>query len=111
MDIQKKNSKEFLDFEATSQDFIENNASVNRSGNSDVDVNVNVEVDTTAIAYAMACFMFVTGQLNNNEFNQMINKLDDLIERKNEFKDTKRKTYYDNGLPNIKRLTSPRKLQ
>jgi hypothetical protein len=109
MDIQKKNSKEFLDFEAISRDFIENNASVNRSGNSDVDVNVNV--DTTAIAYAMACFMFATGQLNNNEFNKMINKFDDLIERKDGFKDTKRKTSYDYGLPHIKRLNPPGRLR
>lgn len=55
-----------------------NSSGVNHSGNSDVDVAVNI--DTTALAYAFATFLHATGNLNNSEFETMIQNLNNLIE-------------------------------
>lgn len=47
-------------------------------GSSDVDVNVHV--DTSSLAYAYACFMHASGQLTEDQFEEMLLKLDRLLE-------------------------------
>lgn len=59
----------------------QNQARINQSGNSDVDVNVNVNVDTKPIAYAMLISLLSTNQISNRQFNEAVNKLDELVEQ------------------------------
>ncbi|WP_257348564.1 hypothetical protein [Pseudalkalibacillus decolorationis] len=56
---------------------MDKNAAVNYGGNSEVDVHVNV--DTTALAYAYACFMHSSGQMNDEQFEEMLIKLDKIL--------------------------------
>ncbi|GIO26364.1 hypothetical protein [Ornithinibacillus bavariensis] len=58
----------------------EDNATVGKSGNSDVDITI--DIDTTAIAYAMLCSLYATNRLNSKEFDLAIRKFDSLMERK-----------------------------
>ncbi|WP_156431359.1 hypothetical protein [Bacillus sp. FJAT-29814] len=52
--------------------------SVNKSGNSDVDVQVDVHVDTTPIAFAILCSLLATKQMNNAEFEEAVERLQNL---------------------------------
>lgn len=55
------------------------NSLIGHSGNSDVDLTVNI--DTKAIAYSMLCSLYAKGDLNEEELENAIRKLDSLIER------------------------------
>ncbi|MCM3767310.1 hypothetical protein [Neobacillus niacini] len=52
--------------------------SINKSGNSDVDVRVDVHVDTTPIAFAILCSLLATKQMNNDEFEEAVERLRNL---------------------------------
>jgi hypothetical protein len=52
--------------------------SIDRSGNFDVDVQVDVHVDTTAIAFALLCSLLATKQMNNEEFEEAVRRLESL---------------------------------
>ena len=45
-------------------------ASVNKSGNSDVDVNVMVEIDMVPVALAFLCLSLVKKEISNEEFEK-----------------------------------------
>lgn len=76
----------------------ENNAAkIGNSGNSDVDIHVHVEVDTKSIAYAMLCSLLATKQLTNSEFEEALNKLEDLAAR-----DKKKMSSESNNLSRVK---------
>lgn len=57
------------------------NTLIGHSGNSDVDLTVNIDIDTKAIAYGMLCSLYAKGDLNEEELENAIRKLDALIER------------------------------
>lgn len=56
--------------------------SIGHSGNSDVDLKLDVNVDTTPIGFAILCSLLATGQMNNEEFQIALQKLEDLTNRK-----------------------------
>jgi len=82
--INNKNSSESHTFE---QDDIKiRNESINsigQSGNSDVDIQIDVHVDTTAIAFAILCSLLATKQMNNVEFEEAVERLQNLNLREN----------------------------
>ncbi len=51
-------------------------ANVERSGNSDVDVTVIV--DTSALAYVLACFMYIDGRINQEQYEKMLKEIEKL---------------------------------
>jgi len=57
--------------------------SIGQSGNSDVDIQIDVHVDTTAIAFAILCSLLATKQMNNVEFDEAVEKLQNLNLREN----------------------------
>ncbi|WP_088102041.1 hypothetical protein [Halalkalibacter urbisdiaboli] len=60
------------------------NTLVGNSGNSDVDLTVNVDIDTKAIAYGIICSLYGRGDLNEQELEKAVRKLDSLVERDRE---------------------------
>lgn len=52
---------------------------IHKSGNSDVDINIQIE--TASIAYMYACSLYATGQIDEDQFNRMIEKYHHLIKR------------------------------
>jgi len=61
---------------------IETINTIGHSGNSDVDLRVDVNVDTTSIGFAILCSLLATGQMNNEEFQIAVKKLEELTNRK-----------------------------
>ncbi len=55
--------------------------SIGHSGNSDVDVNIDVNVDTTPIGFAILCYLLAKGQMNNEEFQVAVQKLENLTNK------------------------------
>ncbi|MEH7354659.1 hypothetical protein V7150_13955 [Neobacillus drentensis] len=82
--LDNKNNAESRSFE---QDNIkirnENTNSIGQSGNSDVDIQIDVHVDTTAIAFAILCSLLATKQMNNVEFEEAVERLQNLNSREN----------------------------
>jgi hypothetical protein len=62
-------------------------ASVNKSGNSDVDVNVIVEIDMIPIALVFLCLSLVKKELSNEEFELATKKL---LEKTNKYRENKK---------------------
>ncbi|WP_100406426.1 hypothetical protein [Bacillus solitudinis] len=60
------------------------NTMVGHSGNSEVDLTVKVDIDTKAIAYGIICSLYARGDLNEEELEKAIQKLDSLIDRDKE---------------------------
>jgi hypothetical protein len=58
----------------------EDNASIGRSGNSDVDITI--DIDTTGIAYAMLCSLYATDRLNRTQFKKAVDEFDSLMRKK-----------------------------
>ncbi|WP_338749218.1 hypothetical protein [Bacillus sp. FJAT-52991] len=56
-------------------------AKVGHSGNSDVDIHIDVEVDTKPVAYAMLCSLLATKQLTTEEFEEALERLQNLIDK------------------------------
>ncbi|WP_197277470.1 hypothetical protein [Bacillus sp. FJAT-27245] len=56
--------------------------SIGQSGNSDVDIQVEVKVETTAIAFALLCSLLATKQMNNEEFDEAVRRLEGLTRKK-----------------------------
>jgi hypothetical protein len=56
--------------------------SIGHSGNSDVDLKVDVNIDTTPIGFAILCSLLATGQMNNEQFQISVQKLEELTNRK-----------------------------
>ncbi|WP_256241582.1 hypothetical protein [Bacillus sp. V3B] len=56
--------------------------SIGHSGNSDVDLKVDINVDTTPIGFAILCSLLATEQMNNEQFQISIQKLEELTNRK-----------------------------
>lgn len=52
---------------------------IDKSGNSDIDLVVNIE--TKAIAYSVLCGIYARGDINEEELERAVEKLDSLIER------------------------------
>lgn len=63
-------------------------ASVNKSGNSDVDVNVFVEVDMIPVALAFLCLSLVRKEVTNEEFEMAAKKL---LEHTDKYRENKKK--------------------
>ncbi|MEK5443690.1 hypothetical protein [Fredinandcohnia sp. FSL W7-1320] len=61
-------------------------ASVNKSGNSDVDVNVMVEIDMVPVALAFLCLSLVKKEISNEEFEIATKKLLDQTDKYRENK-------------------------
>lgn len=78
--------------------------SIGHSGNSDVDLKVDINVDTTSIGFAILCSLLATGQMNKEEFQVAVKKLEELTNRKSgNFLGRD-----DNSITNV-RLFQPRK--
>ncbi|EKN67709.1 hypothetical protein M670_00314 [Schinkia azotoformans MEV2011] len=58
-----------------------NSTEVGQSGNSDVDLKIDVHVDTTAIGYAILCSLLATKQMDNDEFNKAVRKLEEMTRK------------------------------
>lgn len=84
-----------------------NTSSVHHSGNSDVDIHIQIE--TASIAYMYACSLLATGQINENQFHEMIEKYHHLI-KNNHRERTAEKPVMKNYRTNVKLLGPPRKL-
>jgi hypothetical protein len=80
----------------------EDNATIGRSGNSDVDVTI--DIDTTAIAYAMLCSLFATDRLNSQEFDKAVKKFDSLMKKKGKPNPS---SYHNNGASTPKLFSVP----
>lgn len=52
---------------------------IHKSGNSNVDINIQLE--TASIAYMYACSLYATGQIDEDQFNNMIEKYHHLINK------------------------------
>jgi hypothetical protein len=57
------------------------NSLIGNSGNSDVDLTVNVDIDVKPIAYGIICSEYAKGNINEQDLERAIQKLDSLIER------------------------------
>jgi hypothetical protein len=75
------------------------NTLIGHSGNSDVDLVVNIDIDTKAIAYSILCSLHAKGELNEQELENAIQKLDSLIER-----DKKKQKERDQFIENRSRI-------
>lgn len=60
----------------------ESKNTIGQSGNSDVDLQVDIHVDTTAIGFAILCSLLATKQMNNEEFEQALKKLEDITKKR-----------------------------
>ncbi|MCQ6275430.1 hypothetical protein JMM81_10710 [Bacillus sp. V3B] len=78
--------------------------SIGHSGNSDVDLKVDVNIDTTAIGFAILCSLFATRQMDNEEFQIAVQKLEGLTNKK-----MSTFTGRDVNSPNNIRLFNPKK--
>ncbi|MEC1377677.1 hypothetical protein P9D39_26030 [Heyndrickxia oleronia] len=65
----------------------DNKNTIGQSGNSDVDVHVDVHVDTTAIGFAILCSLLATKQMSNSEFEEAVNRLQQITQNKFVFND------------------------
>lgn len=79
--------------------------SIGQSGNSDVDIQIDVHVDTTAIAFAILCSLLATKQMNNVEFEEAVERLQNLNLRDN----YRYKLNEPNDLSNVKIFKRNRK--
>lgn len=84
----------------------ENKNSIDHSGNSDVDVKVDVHVDTTAIGFALLCSLLATKQMNNEEFEEAVRRLENLTNQKESIFSAKDVNNLSNVRPFMRRRNS-----
>lgn len=77
-------------------------STIHKSGNSDVDINIQIE--TASLAYMYACSLYATGQVNDRQFEEMLQHYHHLV-------DTEKKRGTGYIRTPVKRLHPPKKLQ
>lgn len=84
-------------------------SAIHHSGNSDVDVNVLVE--TKSLAYMFACSLLATGRVDEEQFEDMINRYHKLMENAETNHTPKQLRHSANHGSYVKILPSPTRLK